>query len=360
MVSCTEDMKFKNAKVTPVETLYEPVDGKTLLLDPQGSSYFSWEPARTEDSGPAIYEIIFDKLGGDFSNPLYVMPSDGNGSLAGVSVSHKILSLVAELNGVDMGESTTVIWTVRSSRGINTAISSVHRELSYTRLAGFTPEQTPAELYITGTGSEAGTNLSDAIPFKNLGKQIFEIYTELNSGQTYQLVSKTSTSDPDFKTFYIDGLIKQSEHGTESGTVTQTSGIYHIVLDFSTASVTFTEIQRVEFYFCPTGATEWPLAYQGKGIWKGTGPVTFKQESWGRDQRYKFRVTTATQLEDWGPENAGEDGTPSGAAEYYNLAIYTPVNQWDHKWKFASAFDGANVTLTVYMQGDGVYRHTVE
>ena len=91
--------------------------------------------------------------------------------------------------------------------------------------------------------------------------------------------------------------------------------------------------------------------------------VNFKVESWGGDERYKFRVITkdlkgVEALEDWGPANAGEDGKPSGTASYYNLAIYTSVSQWDHKWKFANDFNGKTVTLTVKMTGD-TYTHEV-
>lgn len=360
MASCgTEDMKFKNANVTPVEKLYEPDNGKTITLSSAAgaSLYFSWEPAKTEDSGAALYEIVFDKVGGDFSSPLYTITADRNGFSTGASITHIQLNTIGKLNGAEQGEQTKVIWSVRSSRGMNMAVAKEARELTFTRLVGL---EAPQALYITGSATEGGADLAGALPFKKIGDDEFEIYTQLTAGQTYKLASSKNASDPELLYYYIDGTLKESGSDTDETTVTQTTGIYRIRLNFLTTTVTFTEIQSVDFFFCPTNTKEWALSYAGKGVWQGTGLVTFKQESWGGDERYKFRVGTSDGEEDWGPVNKNEDGKPSGAPEYFNLAVYTPVTQWDHKWKFANEFNGKNVTLTVYMQGNSDYRHTVE
>ncbi len=269
--------------------------------------------------------------------------------------SHKILNKVAALAGAEPGETITLAWTVASSRGINQKISKVSNKITVTRIEGL---EDPGQVFITGEGSESGSNLANALPMHRLGEGEYEVYVKLVAGGTYKFVDSKSGSPAEY--YIADGKLKE---GTE-GTANTLNGVYRIKIDFGSASAsTPVEITEVGFWFCPTNSVDWKLSYQGKGVWKGAGPVTFKQESWGRDQRYKFRVslkdTKGTEsLEDWGPANANEDGTPSGTASYYNLAIYTSISQWDHKWKFASDFDGKTVNLTVKMTGD-TYTHEV-
>ena len=357
MTACgSDDMEFKNAEVSEVTKLYEPTDGKAINLTSSGSLYFSWEPALAQDGGAALYEVYFDKAGGDFSSPLYILSSDLNGYSNGADISHKILNKVAALAGAEPGETITLSWTVASSRGINPKISKMSSSLTVTRIEGL---EDPGQVYITGAGTEAGSDLANALPLHRIGDGEYEIYVKLVSGASYTFVDSKSGSPA---SYYIDENSKLKE-GSDAVANTL-DGIYRIKIDFGSASASSpVKIEEVGYWFCPTNKTEWKLSYEGKGVWKGAGPVNFKVESWGGDERYKFRVITkdlkgVEALEDWGPANAGEDGKPSGTASYYNLAIYTSASQWDHKWKFANDFNGKTVTLTVKMTGD-TYTHEV-
>ena len=51
--SCTEDMEYKDSKVSSVNQLYEPTDGKEVVLQSSASAslFFEWESAKAEDSG---------------------------------------------------------------------------------------------------------------------------------------------------------------------------------------------------------------------------------------------------------------------------------------------------------------------
>ncbi|GHV39984.1 hypothetical protein FACS1894179_05770 [Bacteroidia bacterium] len=356
MTACGSDnMEYTNAEVTEVTKLYEPANEKAINLTSSGSLYFSWEPALAQDGGAPLYEVYFDKAGGDFSSPIYILASDLNGYSSGADISHKILNKIAGLAGAQPGETITLAWAVASSRGINQKVSKVSNSITVTRIEGL---EDPGQVYITGDGSEAGSDLSNALAMHRSGDGEYEVYVKLVSGGTYKFVDSKSGSPVEY--YIADGKLREGSEGTAN----TLDGVYRIKIDFGAASAsTPIEITEVGYWFCPNNTIEWKLAYQGKGIWKGTGPVNFKQESWGGDERYKFRVTlkdskgTESQ-EDWGPANAGEDGKPSGTASYYNLAIYTSVSQWDHKWKFANDFDGKTVTLTVKMTGD-TYTHEV-
>ena len=353
LVACkSDDMEYKDTDVTAVTILYEPSDGTTVQLGANGSLYFAWEPALAQDGGAPLYEVYFDKADGDFSKPLYVLTSDLNGFSNGAQVTHKILNTIAKLAGAKVGESTSLKWAIVSARGINTKLSTASKTLSVIRMNGY---EDSGSLYITGDGCEAGSNL---LAMHRNEEGVYEIYTKLIPGKTYYF--RPSNTDASIAYYINEGKLDE----TASTFQNSLDGVYKISVDLNSRSMTSPiKIDEVGFWFCPTNTVEWSLSYTGNGTWVGNGPINFKVESWGKDQRYKFRVKTKdgngnTTEEDWGPAKANEDGTPSGTDTYYNLAIYENANQWDHKWKFANSFDGKQTTLTVIMSG-ATYTHKV-
>src|SRR5207247_802116 len=80
----------------------------------------------------------------------------------------------------------------------------------------------------------------------------------------------------------------------EGGETTISGGtkVYRVVLDFNNAAAQLTEIKEVGLWFSPKKQVIVTLPYVGNGIWKVENtPIEFFQESWGRDERYKFRFT---------------------------------------------------------------------
>ncbi len=361
-VSCTSDMEYKDVDVTAVQQLYSPADNSSveLLSSATASVFFEWSSSLAEDGYAPQYEVLFDKVGGDFSNPIYSTVSDESGSRAYATITHKTLDKVGQLAGLGSGETGQVIWTVRSSRGIAQKTASTSRTLTITRLLGFA--EIPSQVFITGEGSEGGADVSKALAFSSPASGEYEIFTRLEAGKAYHFVSaKTS----DARVFYVDGtLLKESSAGNGSATVSET-GVYRINLDFNIATATLTKVVSLGWFFSPDNKVDIPLEYQGNGIWKGTGTTTFHQESWGRDERYKFEMVlekdgTQTTVH-WGPTNASLDSRPGTSADpsYYYMQEW-PVSQWDNKWKLNGEFDGATTTFTVYLNADGHYTHTVE
>lgn len=363
MSACgTDDMNFKDATVTAVQSLYEPANNKAVKLVSSASAslYFEWEAVRTEDSGAALYEVLFDEEGGDFSNPIYTITSDNNGYTNAATITHKIMNKVAAMAGIEPGSQGSVIWTVASSRGINKVLASESRVLTITSLNGFT--DIPDEVFITGDGSETGTTLADAIPFKLTAQGEFEIYTKLESGKTYNFVDRTSGTP---RVFYTEdnAVLKEDENGKITASKT---AIYRISLDFNVSTITYTEITSLGVFFCPSNTVIWNLDYKGKGIWTGSGKIEFKQEDWGRDERYKFQMETVSNgsnvTEQLGTLN-GTDSQPTASSDesYYYIKLLQEgsVNQWDNKWKFMSTLDGTTPTISVIMQGDKPYTHTI-
>ena len=361
VVSCkSDDMNYKDAAVTAVNTLYEPIDNRTvkILSSSTASVYFEWEPVRVEDAGAALYEVVFDIKGNNFEKPLYRMVSDNSGYSNGATITHRILNRIANMAGIAGGETAELIWTVVASRGINTAASTVVRHVSITTLDGFV--DIPEELFLTGEGSEAGITLTDAMPFKLVAPGEYEIFAQLESGNTYQFVDKNQGTP---RAFYADGNLKLTESDADESTTAAKTGVFRIQIDFNTASVTMTEIKTLGLWFAPDNKVLWNLNYEGRGIWSGSGVVNFKDQGGWFDERYKFQLTI----------NDGEDktvqlGTLNGTdsrptaqspASYYHIKWIENVTQWDDKWKFADAVDGKSPTIKVILQGDKEYTHSV-
>lgn len=354
-----QDEELSNTNVTPVKSLYEPTNAKSVVLQSSASAtlYFEWEPAKAEDSGMVLYEVAFDKEGGDFSAPIYRMASDNNGGYNHATISHKQLNKIAAMAGIQSAATGKLIWTVFSSKGINDVKAAESRTIELTRLAGFA--EVPVDVFVTGEGSEGGTDLSKASIMKSTAAGEFEVYTKLTTGKTY-FFTDAKVGSP--RKFYTDkGLVKE---GTTGSTVAKT-GIYRIKLDFNVGSCIYTEITNMQLFFCPTNTFLFSLDYQAKGVWKASSkPITFKQEGWGRDERYKFKMTTVNSagetVEEWlGTPNTDSRPTASSPASYYYLY---PVDnsQWNGKFKFAGEIDNSLADVSVILQAEGPYTHEVK
>lgn len=358
LFGCSKDETLRDTKVTAVQTLYEPTDAKSVVLQKSASAtlYFEWEPAKAEDSGMILYEVAFDKEGGDFSQPIYKMASDNSGGYNYATITHKQINKIAALAGIPSGETGKFIWTVFSSKGINEMKAASSRTIEVTRLTGF--EEIPVDVFVSGEGSEGGNDLASAVPMKSIANGEFEVYTMLTTGKPY-FFTDAKTGTP--RKFYLEGeLLKE---GTTTSTISKT-GVYRIKLDFNVGSAVFTEITNLQLFFCPTNSFLFSIDYSSKGAFKASGkPVTFKQEGWGKDERYKFKMTTinseGTTVEEWwGTPNIDSRPNSSSPASYYYI-FPASGDQWSDKFKFASEMDGALVDVTVYFQADKPYTHEV-
>lgn len=331
-VGCSDDDTLSHTNVTAVNALYSPADNKFFDLGAQSSALFEWEGAKAEDNGVVLYDVVFDRETGDFSNPVYVVPSDGNGFQKTLNISFTDLNKIAGMAGIESETIGKLKWTVRSSKGINVQNSSVFGIFEVQRPGGF---PTPDQLFITGSGSEDG----DA--FKKTGATTFEIYTKLSAGDYQFITRKNGTPE----VFYInDGKLKQDGATTVSGD----AKVYRIKVDFSDGSTTMTEIQKVELWFAPDGVFLFDYAYAGHGIWKADNKtIVFKQETWGRDERYKFRFTTEDGEEWYGSINNDNNRPDAGTAESYWYMVSVTNDRWNNSFKFATEVDNANVNAEV-------------
>jgi hypothetical protein len=355
ITSCDDDDSI-NTNISPVKSLFAPADNLFVKLAPttEASVVFEWEQSKAEDGTLVLYEVVFDKESGDFSSPIYKLVSDSKGLENSLTLSHKDLNKIANFAGIPSLGTGKLKWTVLASKGINVLQAEAARNIEVERPAGFA--EIPADLYITGDATEAGTDLANAIKFKQTASGVFELYTSLQAG-SYQLVDRTT---PTHKTFSIDGSqIKQDGSTTVTG-----DKVYRLRLDFNNAAANVVEVTKVELWFAPDGAFWFDLPYAGNSVWEATDKsIVFKQEGWGRDERYKFRFTFndgGVEKYEWFGSSNSDNQRPTSASPLAYWFMF-PVNdsRWDYCFKFDGAVDNKTADVRVIFSPTSSYTHQV-
>jgi nitrogen fixation protein FixH len=354
LASCKKEVRALNTELSAVSSLSAPSDQAMIKLDPKNgaSIVFRWDASKATDNGVILYEVVFDKESGDFSKPVYKTLSDGSGTLAQATVTQKDLNKIAALAGIQASALGKVKWTVVASKATNAKMGAAARTLQLERPAGFA--ELPATLFLTGTATEAGDDITKAIPLKKIDDGVFELYTSLKPG-SYLLTDKASAGGT---TYFIDanGSIKQ---GNTATVVADAEKPYRLNFDFNTATSQKTKIESVGLYMSAYNTEIGTLNYIGNSTWEAANiPVEFYQFSWGRDERYKFIVHTATSTEYMGSKNANNVSPAGQPADYFYLLPVTN-SQWDNTYKFHPSADKKSVKVDVYFKADGPYTHQV-
>ncbi|MDD7632924.1 MAG: SusE domain-containing protein [Parabacteroides sp.] len=354
LAACSSDGEVRDLQVTAVQSIYEPADAKSVVLQSSSSAslYFEWEPSLAEDGGAVLYEVVFDKTDGDFSDPLAIIASDNNGAMNHATISHKTLNQIAASAGVASAETGTLKWTVYASKGIFPVKAQEDRTLTITRLAGFA--EVPAQLYITGEATEVGGELSKAMQMKKVADGEFEIYMQLTAGQSFQFVSSNAGTPTTYSL--------QGEKLVEGGTTTVSeTGIYRYYVDFNAGSFTSKQVTKVSL-FLNWSQREIELAYQGLGVW-AVSDYKIEGLSGGDndDDRYKFRMQSTAGETEWRAIN--NDSKPTGNESYYYMVEKSNVEQWTNNeiWKnpATDGWSGKTYDVTFSLNPSGEYTHNL-
>jgi len=335
--ACKKDTRNVDLNVTAVATLYTPVDNQYLKLDPKANptQTFQWEQARAQDGSLVLYEVAFDQVGGDFSKPFYTQVSDGKGVQNTLTLSHGDLNKIAALGGAAFFDRKKFIWTVLSSKGTNRIKAKESRTIDLERPAGF--DNPPATLYITGSATEGGADISNALQMRRMPDGVFEIYTKLSAG-TYQFVDgKTGTA----RKFYL-----ADDHGIVpdgSNTFSGASKVVRIRLNFDLISGSMVEVKSIQLWYCQGNTFWFTLPYTSNGVWRYNGyTVTLITQPWGREERYKYKMVINDGTGDkdqW--LNYATNDSPGQDGQYPHTVAYKTINfdannssQFDWSWKF--------------------------
>lgn len=355
-ISCNKDKTLDHTQVTAVNNLFFPENDAYIKLA-QGNVVFEWEQARAEDNGLVMYEVLFDREEGNFSQPIYAVPADGNGVQRRLTLSHGDINRIATLAGIAAQQTGKIKWSVVSSKGINVQPPTAIHLLSVERPLGFS--DTPGELFLTGSGTEGGDDISQAQAFKQVSDGVFEIYTRLGTG-SYWFAAGRNDEAP---TFSLDasGVIQEEIVANNTD-----EKVVRIRLNFNDASSTMTEIVGLELWFAPDDRFWFDLPYVGNGEWLAEGQsIEFKQEGWGRDERYKFRFQIQEEggevTDAWYGSVNADNSRPTGssAASYWFMVPVTD-NRWDNCFKFDENADNNTADIRVTFNAEvPAYTHSV-
>jgi hypothetical protein len=359
LTGCGKDDHEMNTNLQPVPRLNAPVADKYIKLQPATSASvtFEWDQARAEDGSLVLYELVIDKDGADFSNPIAKVTSDGGGVQNRLTLSHKDLNSIAAKAGIAALATGKLKWTVNASKGYNIQAAAESRTIEVERPNGFA--EIPVDVYLTGEATEAGADLANAIKLKSTAPGVFEIYTSLKDGK-YKFVDRT-TGTP--ATFFIDGdALKGDGESTQSGG----TKVYRLRLDFNNTAASITEITAIGLWFAPENGIMYDLAYTSNGVWSFENKlINFHQESWGRDERYKFRVSVkaadGTAGTEWFGSSNADNSRPTSATplSFWELKPIPNSDQYNYSYKFASEVDTKNCDVIVYFSPDKTYTHEV-
>lgn len=360
LLSCSDKTEEETEELLleEVETLLTPSNGFTESLTSSSTDFvdFEWEKAKVTSSVVPIYEVLFIKEGGDFSEPIEKIKSDNSGKDNKARISHRQMDLIFKKAGVGEGATSSLMWSVSASSGLQKVVSEKQHKITITRSVPFV---VPTELYIVGDATETGAAIGSARKFTMLSSGKFEIFTKLEAKKSFRVIDRNI--EKELRTFFIkDGKLEEGENDSSI----EKTGIYRVTVDFSTNAATYEEINNFRLIFCINENMIVNLKYEGQGIWKSNPSyLPLPNEGWGKEDRYKFKmkVTANNTSKDlvWGTKYA-TDSRPSGDASYYYMKESFSDDVWADKWKFKAEYDKKGVVVTAHMQGGKDYTHFIE
>ena len=334
LAACGKD-DYKDVVETTMQApaLSLPENNFSVALDrvANPSLTLSWNGAKTGDHSLSYYRLQIDRENGDFSEPVLDMGTDSSGIVKRFSLTHQQLNVIAADAGIPAGEKGKLKWRVLASNGVISTTSEA-RLIEVERPEGTV--EIPSTLYLTGSATEGGADIAQAKQFKQTADGVFEIYSSLGAG-TFHF---TSANTADAHTFIIrNGLISDGKEAASPATSRQ---VYRIVLDFNTNHFEITEIRSVGLWFAYHNKVTMDLAYDKDGTFQVLNtPITFADASWGKDERYKFRVVEVDAngvetVKFLGSMNKNNEKPNSNTPAAWYFLLPVDNSQWDYTYKF--------------------------
>ncbi|MDR1517257.1 MAG: SusE domain-containing protein [Dysgonamonadaceae bacterium] len=284
LVSCSdpaiEDELDNTVTVNAVKKLLSPTNNSVIDLSDnlKSEEKFEWQSAEVSGGTVTKYEILFFKDNGTSSSPIHTITATNNS----VNISRATLDEIAAKAGIEEGGQAAIRWTVRAYSG---SVSAISRDIGRIIIKRAENNLLITKLYLTGSGSEYGENLSDAMQFTKVSDNEFYVFSKLTIGQSFKFVNKIDGDN--IRSFSVkSNKLVEDATGTKIGK----TGVYRIRVDISSKSVEMNEITDVSLFYCIRSRAI-KLDYEGRGKWKGTCLIYFTKEAWGDEVRYKFKMT---------------------------------------------------------------------
>lgn len=251
-----------------------PANGTSIVLDETEKDEefdFTWQAAETSNDFIVTYKLLLLPANSEnLDAPLLAITPANGGKALSASVEASLIDKALWAACYPAGEAVNLKWVVVASAINKTATAS--QEITVTR---FETEYEPSALYITGTGTEAGGDVTDAMRMRTQKDgdgnptQIYDVYTELTAGGAYN--------------FRHDAAVVSKSYGGANGelencggpaiSVTE-SGLYRVTANLNDNTYQLLKVNKLNVR---GGAvtTGWggdtPLEYKGNGKWEGKG-----------------------------------------------------------------------------------------
>ena len=161
-------------------TILTPSSEAVIMLDeatPEETITISWEAAKSSAGFGVTYEVLIDKSGDDFSTPLFVSKSSSQGKGTSLSISHETLNKAIVYSGLPSNAEANLTFAVKAYSLSKSSVSS-----NEIKVVTFEKELLPEALYLSGSATENGEELSQAIALRQLtdsngaASNVYEIY----------------------------------------------------------------------------------------------------------------------------------------------------------------------------------------
>ncbi|MDW7693059.1 SusE domain-containing protein [Flammeovirgaceae bacterium SG7u.111] len=273
-----------------------PASDASITLAEGGAIEFTWSPAVSSAKYGVRYTVVIDSANSaDFDSPIVEIVADENGKGLTASISHTELDELLSYACYPANEIANLTWAVKAVSITKEAFS-----IKNIKVKRFEKELIPTQLYLTGEGTEAGADLSNAMPFRVLNNDQgtpsnkFEIYAQLVGGKNFELVSSVSSQSLQFGG--SDGNLIKCGNPIE----VEEDGVYRINIDFDANTYSLMKIDYISMVGGPI-ANGWggdePLEYQGRGLFSNKiklleeGSFVFRiNGDWG----YLFKTVLGT------------------------------------------------------------------
>lgn len=360
VMSCSKKYEFSTQFTTPT-ALNSPAS-VAINVASTNNIELSWSGGGAE-SGVVIYEVLFDKEGGDFSVPVYRTFSD-LGVESKLTLTHALLNTIARKAGISTANTGKVIWTLTASKGGEIRSSELVNQISVTRGEGI--DYSGNTLYLYGTATE--NSGADGLEIRKATEGVFIIYTKLPvNGNIY---FKSSKTDADAFVCYADltGKIKEGT-GVYDVTANIADEIYRITVDLNTQQISLDKITGIKAVWGATFDVIGNLTYKQNGIFEADNCVIkfISQErpetnppSWlgWIEERYYFIANINGTDRCWGRKDGISPERPLGteSLSFYELEEFD-WSQWDHLWKMKGSLDLTKCTITINANKEGLIVH---
>lgn len=255
-----------------VPSIVAPENNAKIVLDENNASElitFNWTPA-TSSLGYGVYYsvIIVDAENPDYENPLMEITAENGGKGLSAAVSYEDLDTALSLAGFNANTDVNLMWAA-----VAKSLSKEEMGTGNLTVTRFENEIIPTQLFISGTATESGTDMAQAISLRRLNNSegkpsnIYEMYTSLTAGNTFMFYSEQSLPAHKYGGAE-DVLVKNGEPMSVAE-----DGEYRITVNLDNNTYSLLKIDRWNVKGSPIiggwGSDE-PLAYIGGGVWQAT------------------------------------------------------------------------------------------